>query len=213
MDNNFRSKLSLKREEERKGEKVQNFKNEIEKFLKDTEAPEDISYQLRKDLGIMTNMPYYKEYKGIRNRMDKKKIIMDYAALLMEYDNPSFTAKLINALSLNQLQTLRKLSPKSKNEIDRSKNIGSNNGVWEHPVPIKYIKEELIKLINDKDFNELNKFLDFIINNTNQIFLTKDEDNKVNSIYKSDMPPGWNWKTGNVYQRYIDAGIRQDLYN
>ena len=43
MDNNSRSKLSLKREEERKSEKVQSFKNEVEKFLKDTEAPEDIS--------------------------------------------------------------------------------------------------------------------------------------------------------------------------
>ena len=158
MDNNSRSKLSLKTEEERKSEKVQSFKNEVEKFLKDTEAPEDISYQLRKDLGIMTNMPYYKEYKGIRNRMDKKEIIMDYAALLMEYDNPIFTSKLINALSLNQLQTLRKLSSKSKNEIDRSKIIGSNNGIWEHPVPIKYIKEELINLINNKDFNELDNF-------------------------------------------------------
>ena len=103
-------------------------------------------------------MPYYKEYKGIRNRMDKKEIIMDYAALLMEYDNPIFTSKLINALSLNQLQTLRKLSSKSKNEIDRSKIIGSNNGIWEHPVPIKYIKEELINLINNKDFNELDNF-------------------------------------------------------
>ena len=213
MDNKFRSKLSLKREEERKSEKVQNFKNEIENFLKNTEAPEDISYQLRKDLGIMTNMPYYKEYKGIRNKMDKKKIIMDYAALLMEYDNPNFTSKLINSLSLNQLQTLRKLSPKPKNEINRSKNIGSNNGIWEHPVPIKYIKKELINLINNKDFNELSNFLDFIIDKTNQIFLTKDEDNKVNSVYRSDMPPGWDWKTGNVYQRYIDANIRQDLYN
>lgn len=208
-----RSRLSLKREEERKSEKTQNFKNEIEHFLDYTEAPDNIRYQLRKDLGIMTNMPYYKEYKGIRNRMDKKEIIMNYASLLIEYNDSKFTEKLINKLSLNQLQTLRKLSPRSKSEINRSKIIGSNNGIWEHPVPIKYIKKELINLINNEDFNEISDFLDFVINNTNQVFLTKDEDNKVNSLYRSDMPSGWNWKTGNIYQRYIDAGIRQDLYN
>lgn len=211
--NNIRSKLSLKREEERNSEKTQNFKKEVEYFLDITEAPDYIRYHLRKDLGIMTNMPYYKEYKGTKNRMDKKSIILNYASLLMEYDDPIFTEKLINKLSVNQFQTLRKLSPKPKDEVIRSRFIGPGNGIWEHPVPIKYIKKELLNIINNKDFIELNNFLDFIINKTNQIFLTKEEDQKVNSIYRSEMPPGWNWKSGDVYQRYVDAGIRQDLYN
>ena len=208
-----RSKNSLRRERERNSQATQDFKNEVENFLKVTEASDNISYHLRKDLGIMTNMPYYKEYKGVRNKMDKKDIIMNYASLLMEYDSPIFTAKLINKLSLNQLQTLRKLSSRDKEEIKRSKEIGSSNGIWEHPVPIKYIKTELVKIINDKDFIELSNFLDFIINNIHQIFLTKEEDNKVNKLYRDNMPPGWNCKAGNIYQRYINSGVRQDLYN
>ena len=208
-----RSENSLRRERERNSPATQNFKNEVENFLKFTEASDSIAYHLRKDLGIMTNMPYYKEYKGIRNKMDKKDIIMNYASLLMEYNDPTFTTKLINKLSLNQFQTLRKLSSRDKEEIKRSKEIGSSNGIWEHPVPIKYIKNELIEIINDKDFIELDKFLDFIINNTHQIFLTKEEDKKVNQLYKDNMPSNWDWKTGNIYQRYINSGIRQDLYN
>ena len=208
-----RSEKSLRRERERNSQTTQDFKNEVENFLKITEAPNDIAYHLRKDLGIMTNMPYYKEYKGTRNKMDKKDIIMNYASLLMEYNNPTFTTKLINKLSLNQLQTLRKLSSRDKEEIKRSKEIGSSNGIWEHLVPIKYIKNELIEIINNNDFIELNEFLDFIINNTRQIFLTKEEDKKVNQLYKDNMPSNWDWKTGNIYQRYINSGIRQDLYN
>lgn len=208
-----RSERSLKREEERNSEKTKQFKDDIEKFLILTDASDEISYHLRKDLGVMTNMPYYKEYKGIRNRMDRKEIILNYVSLLIKYDNPQFTSFLINKLSLNQLQTLRKLSKRPIEEIKRCREIGPSNGIWEHPIPINYIKRELIKFINNKKYDEIEGFLDYIIDEVSQIFLTKEEDSIVNTNYKKDMPLGWDWKTGNIYQRYKDVGVREDLYS
>ncbi len=208
-----KSLLSIKREEERNSPKMIEFKNNINQFIQSTNASPEIIYHLKHDLGIMTNMPYYKDYKGVKNRMDRKDIILNYCKLLIDYNNKNFTNKLINILSRNQNQNIRKLSTRNKNERQRCKSIGSKNGIWEHPITIKYIKDKLIQYINEKDIQKISDFLDFLINDTNQIFLTHDEDNLVNSKYRSNMPNNWDWVTSNKYQRYIDTNIRKDLYN
>lgn len=53
----------------------------------------------------------------------------------------------------------------------------------------------------------------WVENNTFQAYLTKEEDIKVNSLYKADMPLDWDWKTGDIFIRYKDTGIREDLYS
>ena len=60
--------------------------------------------------------------------------------------------------------------------------------------------------------NELEHFLHWVENNTYQLYLTKEEDDKVNSFYREDMPPNWDWKTGDIFIRYKIAGVRKDLY-
>ena len=60
---------------------------------------------------------------------------------------------------------------------------------------------------------ELDQFLHWIENNTYQVFLTKEEDAKLNSMFlRSDMPSGWSWESGDIFIRYKIADIRKDLY-
>lgn len=82
----------------------------------------------------------------------------------------------------------------------------------EHPVPINYIKNKLIEYIEDKDINSINKFLNFIVNNTHQVFLTYEEDNRVNKLFRTEIPSNWDWTMDNPYQRYVEADIRKDLW-
>lgn len=195
-----------------KPQEAQQLKQEIEQFLSEINANPKIIYHIRNQLGVQTDMPYYKDpNKGKRNRLNKLSIIYEISMLLTHYQSPIFTRKVLKELAKNQNQALRGLSKKSRFEVDR-KNFYNGEGVWEHPVTIKYIRDTIIQYIDHNQMEELEQFLYWIENNTCQVFLTKEEDLKLNSILKSDMPPGWDWKSGDIFIRYKMAGIRKDLY-
>lgn len=192
--------------------KTQDLRDEIEDFLIANNVPSEIIYHIKNQLSIQTNMPYYKDKsKGKRNKLNKLLIIFEISKVLMTYNNSSFTRKLMSELAKNQNQALRGLSKKLKSDINRKSKFP--NGIWEHIIPIKYIRDTIINYINNKNMLELEEFLFWVENNTFQAYLTKEEDIKVNSLYKDNMPLDWDWKTGDIFIRYKDAGIRKDLYS
>lgn len=197
-----------------KPDEAYQLKQEIEQFLSEIRANPKIAYHVRNQLGVQTDMPYYRDpNKGKKNRLGKLSIIYEISNLLAQYQSPIFTRKILKELAKNQGQALRGLSKKSKFEGNR-RNMYNKDGVWEHPVTIKYIRDTIIQYIDHNQMEELEQFLHWIENNTYQIFLTKEEDAKLNSIsLKSDMPSGWDWKSGDIFIRYKLASIRKDLYS
>lgn len=197
---------------------IQGFKQEIEDFLINANVSPDMIYHVKNQLSIQVGMPYYRDKnKGKRNRLNKLSIIFEISKILANYNNSSFTRRLMQELAKNQGQALRGLSKKLKLDYSRKPNRISDNiyervGTWEHLIPIKYIRDTIINYIDNNQMNELESFLHWVENNTFQVFLTKEEDDKVNSFYREDMPPNWNWKTGDIFIRYKIAGVREDLY-
>ena len=87
------------------------------------------------------------------------------------------------------------------------------NGVWEHPIPLKYTREILVDYIVKDKFFEIENYIDFIANKTHQVFLSEKYNNQLNVIgLKDTMPQWWSWKTDDVFQRYIEAGIPPSEY-
>ena len=203
-----RSEKSLAREKKRNSQEMSDFRNEIEIFLKKTNAPADISRRLKTDLATMTNMPFYGENRGqaySRTTMSAPEIVYIYCELLISYGDQDFSGRLFDWLSRQQNQTMRKLSKK----LNENKN--QKGGIWEHSVPVNYTKKILLELIAKKDLDTIKEYLNFIHNNAPQVYLTKEQDDKVNKNFRDTMPENWDWKTGDPFIRYKEAGIFNEL--
>nr|WP_315482932.1 hypothetical protein [uncultured Undibacterium sp.] len=203
-----RSKASLAREAKRNSPETQQFKEEIEHFLRITGADSNIAYFLRQDLKKMTHMPYYGESAGRRTRLLKPdEIAREYCNLLAQFGDQNFTRRLLLALSRQQSQTLRKLFRRPPDQISKAKSIGTSNGYWEHPIPLKFICTELENLIHC-DFEKAHTFI-HLLQHVSQIFLPKEQEAILNAIHKDTMPDGWRWDAPDVdlYARYKVAQI------
>lgn len=204
-----RSKASLAREAKRNSPETQQFKEEIEHFLRITAADSNIAYFLRQDLKKMTNMPYYGESAGQRTRLLKPdEVAREYCNLLAQFGNQNFTRKLLLAISRQQSQTLRKLFRRPPDQIAKAKSIGTSNGCWEHPIPLKFVRTELENLIHS-DIKRAHSLI-LALQHVSQIFLPKEQEVILNAIHKDTMPEGWRWDTPDVdfYVRYKVAQIR-----
>ncbi len=191
--------ISNKNRYQRKPEDIEKFRGEIENFLKETNASEEIACLLKKDLSKTTDMPFYKQ----ETEPEIITRIRTYCKLLINFNNDAFTEKLLSELSKQQQQSLRKLS--------RPLNKQSEGVIWEHSIPVNYTKKMLLDLIKKKDLKTIKEYLNFVYEKAPQIYLTKEQDEKVNQNYRDTMPEGWGWKTDDPFIRYKKAGIFDEL--
>lgn len=210
-----------KMEQKRLSPEVQNFKVEVIEFLKKTDASEEVKYKLSSDLSVIIDMPFYHERKlGRKNRMKTPECAKEYVRLLIQYNDISFAEKLLSWITRQQNQTLRKLYRLTKRQKYRKKKYveeTGKKGVYEHPIPVNYTKKLLLKYINEGNYEgnykEACSYIDYLYTNVPQIHLTESQDEQVNAIYRDDMPEGWNWKKDNPFERYIRAGIPEEVYS
>lgn len=187
---------SLKREQKRNSPETIEFKNKVIEFLKN--AKPEIEYAIKRDLSIMTSMPFYKDRpKVIRFKMKPIDLICEYAELFITCSDEEFIVNLVKKLSINQNQTIRKAAPR----------VGSKADIWEHVIPAKVIASELTIMILNKDLTELRKMLE-VYERAGQRGLTK-EQNKLLDRYRSSMPLHWDWRVDNVnpLARHTEVGI------
>lgn len=200
---NERSKASLAREEKRNSPETRQFKEEIEHFLRATNADLNIAYFLRQDLKKMTDMAYYGKDVGRRTLMLKPNdIAIEYCNLLANFGNSSFTQKLLYEISRQQSQTMRKLFNRPPDQMAKARSLGTKNGYWEHPIPLKFVRSELEKLIHF-DLKKAHEFIS-VLQCVNQVFLSKEQNAVLNAIHKDSMPEGWKWDSpaSDLYIRY-----------
>ncbi len=184
-------------------EEIEKFRSEINDFLRETKADNIIRYYMKTDLATMTDMPFYDCNDEDRDTKPENKknvvdIVSEYCELLGS-KKKDFQKKLLYWLSKQQNQSMRKLSKQL------------NNGIWEHPIPLKYTREFLLKRIDKGEFDIIKEYLKFINENAPQIFLTNEHNKIVNKKFKDKMPDDWDWKTDNPFARYIEAGIFDEL--
>ena len=204
-----KDKLERKRNEP----ETQQLKRDVISFFKKTKMHPSISYKLCVDLSARICMPFYKE-KRIGKREPKKNIeyAKEYIRYLINYNDMDFAKRLLDQLTQQQSQALRKIHPRPSKQIARMKSIGKNNGVWEHPIPTNYSKQKLLSFIKSKNFKKACAYLDYLTQ-IPQIALTKKEDYLVNEKLKDSMPKGWDWEKGDdPFVRYVDTGINPKIY-
>ncbi|MBI3714063.1 MAG: hypothetical protein HY253_14035 [Burkholderiales bacterium] len=198
-----RSKASLAREAKRNSPETRQFRNEIEHFLHVTNAEPNIAYFLRQDLKKMTDMAYYGMDIGHRTfSLKPTEIAIEYCNLLANFGTIEFTRKILKEISRQQNQTLRKLFLRPPDQIAKALSLGTKNGYWEHPIPLKFVRTELEKLIHC-DLKKAHAFID-ILQCVNQIFLSKEQNAVLNAVHKDSMPDGWKWDVpdSDLYIRY-----------
>ena len=217
------SKASNYRRAVKQSPAMQAFKNKILMFLSITNASDAIVYHMIQDLSRMTSMPFYGETRnyGIKNKMCSNIVIKSYCELFVYYYQKThdidFIKEIIKWLSRQQNQHFRKLSkihPQQKAKKKVLESMGQS-GVFEHPIPVSYSKSVLIQYIQTEDLGRINKYIDFIWENTYQVFLETTLDQTVNATYSDTMPANWNWEdTSNNYpfQRYVSVGIPSSEY-
>lgn len=202
-----------KLEEKRKSPEVQAFKARVNTFLVTVGASSEIIYRLRCDLSKKIDMPFYGEVKSRPANMSLSvvEIAKEYIRLLILYGDDSFSEELLSWLTKQQGQTFRRIHELSKKQKERKR--GLIRGVYEHPVPVNYSKNLLLGFIKKKDVNSAFRYIEYMNAQIPQVFLTEDEDFLVNQISRDGMPDGWNWKTDSPFERYVRAGIPEEVYN
>ena len=204
--------ITKRLEKKRNSPEVKKFKHEIDSFLNQTGASIEIAYKLKCDLSKKIDMPFYGEPKNrVYCTLTADEIAKEYIRLLIIFDQPDFTRKLITALRMQQQQTFRKIHRIPQKQIQRKALL--KEGVFEHPVPSKYSTNLLISYINNRDLSSATDYIDFMHDKVPQVFLTKEQDNVVNLHFKDEMPLNWDWKKDSPFARYIAAGLDSDIYS
>ena len=213
LSTDFRSQKSLKREQKRNSPQICEFRAQVEAFLKETEAPDNLAYYLRQDLSKMTSMEYYGvPNKGLRTRiLEPKEVIYLYCELLIRHNSPVFSRRLIRKISVHQNQSIRRLFSKNKVQRGREARIGKSKGIWEHPIPIRYVCSVLIDFVNQKDLRNIDRFLNRM-SSVGQVFLTHEQNNRVHTLYPDSMPEGWIWDSPvcDTRIRHLLAGLKDE---
>lgn len=178
---------------------VNDFKAKLNKLLEN--ANPEIVYRIKCDLAIQTNMPFYKDRptKGKVRRIKPRESLRQMLLFFLECHDKEFISLLLKKLSVNQGQIIRKVAPR----------IGSKSDIWDHAIPVKYIVEELIKMVIKNDLSELDKLLEIYIL-AGQRGITKEQDLLLKDM-KSSMPVNWDWRQADVdpLARHRRVGILQ----
>ncbi len=134
------SDASKKREQRRNSPVIKKFREDILALLEYAEP--DVAYSIKRDLSIMTDMPFYKHsYLKIKSGKSRQEMIKCYAELLIANDDINFVVKLLKELSKNQGQTIRKVAPR----------FGKKQDIWEHAIPTRFVTNVIIEMIKNKD--------------------------------------------------------------
>ncbi len=187
---------SLKREVKRNSEETISFRSKINYILQSVD--EEVAYSIKRDLSVMTDMPFYKvEKRKVKISRKKDEMIKAYVILLKEIEDKEFALKLLKNLNRNQNQTIRKAAPK----------YGKKHEVWEHVIPTNVIIQGIIKVLNCEGEENFDKLLALYIK-AGQRAISKEQDNKLKK-YIDCMPENWQWKTDDVdiFARYNAVGI------
>ena len=202
-------------EKERLSPEVQQFKKDVEIFFEKVNVKPEICYKICIDLSARINMPFYKEKRiGKRSKISCEERAQEYVKYLIQYNKYSFSKKLINDyLFQQQNQTFRKLHRRPPKQVARAKTFRSfgEKYIWEHPVPSNYSKKMLLSFVKSKEYEKACDFIIFL-SKIPQIALSKEDDLKVNNVYKDSMPENWEWKKDDPFIRYVLAGIDPKIY-
>ncbi|MBY0571483.1 MAG: hypothetical protein K2P61_09375 [Burkholderiaceae bacterium] len=192
-----------------KGASVANeeFRSQINEFLEKTSADDELTYAIKKDLSKRIDHPFYKIPKTkLKIVKTHKVLVQEYCRLLILYNDQHFSKKLLKVLSSQQEQSLRKIPPRSQAQKARKKRVGK--GVWEHPIPVKYIVENLLHGICTRDRLYIERVLS-IYEQAGSFFLTDEENSLIDPKYKQTMPENWSFNAENIdlFIRYRIANI------
>ena len=89
-----RSKASLNRELKRNSHETIEFKNQINYFLQG--KPDFLNYSIKRDLAIMTNMPFYKDRpKVVKIKLTRPELLTKWMYTFVTHDNIDFIVKLV----------------------------------------------------------------------------------------------------------------------
>lgn len=209
------TKYTDKLREERESPQMQEFKKRVETFLKKGSVDLETQYHLKSNLAAKINLPYYGESKGKRpkNPYNHFEIVLAFCKYLIRYDNLDFTKELLDKLTIQQNQSLRKIAKRRK-DINR---LPSKNAIWEHIIPVNVVKNRVLEIIgcNATD-NEKLKLIEntlTIYEMAGQIHITREDDKKLkNSKYNESMPSDWDWTEGKIFSRYVESGIDLKQY-
>jgi hypothetical protein len=207
--------ITDKLREERESLDMQEFKQRVEEFINACSIDSETQYHLRNNLGVMINLPYYKESKGMRPKRpyDHLKIILNFCKYLIQYNNEDFTKKLLRLLTINQLQSFRKVA-KQKKDINK---LSRKEAKWEHIIPAKVVRDKIVEIIDskikqDEKIEEIENVL-VIFRKAGQLHITNEDNEKLNkSNYATKMPSDWDWSEEKIFSRYIEANINLDKY-
>ena len=143
--------------------KMQNFKKQVEEFIKTCSIDSETQYHLRNNLGVMINLPYFKEPKGTRPKRpyDHLKIVLNFCKYLIQYNNENFTKELLGLLTINQFQSFRKVA-KERKDINK---LSRQEAKWEHIIPAKVVRDKIVEIIDseiklDKKIKEIENILE-----------------------------------------------------
>lgn len=203
MNKNNKSEKARKREERRNSGANLSLKKQLINYLDKLNPNPLIAYSLKMDLKKMTDMPFYGEMilrpDGYK-RIAAQEILIGYINFLLIVNDIIFSETLLKAVSRQQTQVLRRVSPR----------IGIKKKIWDHAIPTAYIIGELLLMLRSKNIDNLPLLVELYIK-AGQRPLTREEDQLLNSNgLKNSMPPNWNWKNSkvDVFARYNMVGIR-----
>lgn len=200
-----------KLEQKRNSAEVQAFKVKVLAFLDNVNASPEIRYRLMCDLSKKIDMPFYGvTKKKVSASLSCEDVAKKYIELLIQYNDLGFAEELFSWLTKQQSQTLRRIHKCSKYQKQRKSKY--KTGVFEHPVPVNHSRKYLLKCIKEQDSTEASLYIDYMSRQVPQIFLTKEEDARVNQHYRDSMPAGWNWKKDSPFIRYEIAEISSSVY-
>lgn len=194
---------SKQRARKRNSPETLNLKIKLDEYLKQTNMTPLIAYSFKMDLKKMTDMPFYGESIPRPNRYKRlaaKEILIGYMNFLLIVNDIIFSEALLKAVSRQQTQVLRRVSPR----------IGIKKNIWDHAIPTAYIIGELLLMLRSKNIDNLPLLVELYVK-AGQRPLTREQDELLNSNgLKNSMPPNWNWKNSevDVFARYNMAGIR-----
>lgn len=82
--------------------------------------------------------------------------------------------------------------------------------IFEHIIPAKVYIDKLIEVYDDGLFDI--GFFQSFRKKIGVCIVTKWEDDQLNDCgFRESMPPGWDWDTGDPFDRYVAAGIKIHL--
>ena len=204
-----------KLKEKRISPKVQQFKKDVSEFFEKANVRPEICYKICIDLSAKMDMPFYHEKRiGKKSKISCEECAQEYIKYLIQYNNYSFSEKFIKEYMFQQQnQTFRKLHRRPPKQVARARTFISSGEkyIWEHPVPSNYSKKMLLSFVKSKEYEKACDFIIFL-SKIPQIALSKEDDLKVNNVYKDSMPENWEWKKDDPFIRYVLAGIDPKIY-